>query len=634
MIVFSCLDSVKTMSRIRTAVFSSLAAGLWRSCVATDVATNMLLQPTCLPACANLFGQMLSPVFTMDTPDNALFVQQFMVAFSDVLRKQIGPRAAYSVECTSLMLPARAYKISVLSYVAVTFQHAAAAVVRTEEKTLSLPTADGHGLGPAFPVRVFPFTFWRSVARKTSNNMEQLFLHAYEEIAGCGGILAGGSKDEFQPAHAPVFTGRSVAGSDIPSAVHLHMDLAVAAVSVQPTNSKEVERLSVRLQRSKQTQLRLENEISNLRNRAVAPVQPLPSPPAPVPIKSSRPAASRSPSTVSTLSAVSTLSSSSSMSEKSTAEKALKLMHRSVEVYMRHLSAPPKIKPADSRAPHSEIPSRADMLDLVKQRGSALVQNMQDLFTRLGSLAHSIEELETMDDYAGLSSLRIEPSGTATDADKKSLNFVNAFKVLLSTEGEDPADFAASHVVPGFLRAAVATRKHIHPVYDALRQGGDYLLVEDKFSAVQNIIRSAMTTAIALFVKDTDDEKIRDRAVQFHLTNTTTLASYCRAYAISMDFCISTAVEHVERGTLNLLHGAIKRIIGVKENPAICFAMFAVAEAIPTAIRLHTEAHSLLSWILETCEGGPALTPFPASGATPFPDVLRHLIDGTRKKKK
>jgi hypothetical protein len=284
------------------------------------------------------------------------------------------------------------------------------------------------------------------------------------------------------------------------------------------------------------------------------------------------------------------------------------------------------------------------MMDMVKQRGPALVQNMQDLLTRLGSLARSIDELETMDDYTGLSSLRIEP-GTVED-DRKSLNFVNAYKVLLSTEGEDPADFASSHVVPGFLRAAVATRKQIRPVYDALRQGGDYMLIEDKFSAVQNIIRSAMTTAIALFVKDTDDEIIRDRAVQFHLTNTVNLASYCRAYAISMDFCIATAVEHVERGTLNLLHGAIKRVIGVKEDPSICFAMFAVAEAIPSAIKMHTEVHSLLSWILETCEGGPTMTPFPASGATAFPEVFRILVqckrdsgretnrDGSRKKKK
>jgi len=558
----------------------------------------------------------MAPVFVVDSGDCASFVKSFMYAFANVLRTKFGSRASTTLECTNT---SRMYEISVLSYVVVTFQvDMRVSYGSTLTSYVQMPSVDGEGVYIC-NVRLFPYGTWLSLfheyVQTANGGMASLFANAFAELASMS--------THDRPSSVSIQTQTSV------KTPILECSGPVNDVCIKPYRHKDIENLSVRLKKAKDTSERQENEIDNLKKRVKAAFVP---PPAPSPPPLS-PAILPSPPPVILPPTPRAKSSSleSVSAPQPNIDKRLKNIQRSIYTYLRNLDGgASKKKPARTK-PIPGHPPIEKMQAYIKEAGLPIFPSMHSIMCRLGSLSQSLQDLEKSDDGIGgvsidaATNLYFTPT-KEQDCHTRSHIFSLAYRVLLSSSPETEPH--VDKLSPGFLKVAALIRGQIGQVLPPLRECFSPTMT--KIDIFETVIRSAMVTSITLFTQFMNDPVLSERAVQYHIRNATTLGGFCHQFSNVLDFATESAIEYAERNGLQFLNNALSRVIGFKNTPDTCFAMAALVESLPVTIQVYNDVHRFLSWIAESCTND-CTTAYTGGNIVAFPDILRCVSESPLK---
>jgi hypothetical protein len=648
---FACLEAT---NGLKTAAFTALGTGqLWQQCVATDVGTNMLVQPAASRACTELLFTFMAPVFAIDAHvDAAAFMALYLAAFEKIVRKRCGARVASSIACP-MCVRRKTYEVVVQTCVIATFQYGVALPGPTHVQTLYLLDDTAR---VTVKVRLLPYAQWQELAScslaecQLPSGVGRLFVAAFTDAASVYALSP-------PPAPLPI---EAFAPQLSPEPLSLCTRVSQVSLAGCKVKSKEVVRLNAAVAKLKDKQAQLEAVIAKLTARAaedaVVSTPPSPaapsSPASPLPPALSSPAliaptssppASLSPALIAPASSTPASSTPASPLAPPVLETApiaalrLKTIARATRSVQRHLRAEPKVSPQDGRPVAAGAPSRACLLKYLAEHGGSILGSAQDMFHRFATMVASLEDIRHL--FMGDAESVARPKGLPglkRVADPADGLFNAVFRLLLS--GDDTAP-AGVDIPLATLREIGCTRQLIMPVLGMMATLRDKLPEgATQTEALRFTYYAAMTSGISCFARWLRNKPggpdLTELAIDFHVQQAAGLSSSALSFSMAANLCMQAVVEGTERQGVRVLREAFAHVLPPKAGAEYCYAMQAITAALPSLLTYVNELVALLAWVEETATAEVAAPPAAYTGTTgnTIPPALRAIWQSVRKK--
>jgi len=603
MLVIPCLTSLKYTSGLRTSVFLALSqSGLWKNCVVTDLASNMLMQPSAAPACFELLSHFLAPVFILDSQDDSSFMHAFLQVYGDVVRSKFGHRTARTLECRPA-ISLGAYEVCVLTCVVATFQFSCPSATYAAQDHVLYLRGFEEELCVHYPVNVrrMPFYMWQmnlqylAETATASSGLVFLLLSAYKELNEVLAPATNGSDDH-----------RTSSSTQTDDSSPLELCVNLASVSILPTKSKEMERMRVAMDKMKDTKNRQDNEIAKLKRKLERSSTPVPSPlppsrapipppppppPPPSPVSSTIPPAPNPPAK---------------------ADWRPKAVQRTVDNFLKNLA---------SKQGSKARPAVASMKVLKEIGIPSVLASLKDMLTRIASVTAAAT---ATDSELGLMSGPVYlEEADRVNVIKRSSIFTSSLRILVTDELTDvPGDIS-----PAYVSAAADVRCKLGIVGSLIRSALSVMPVSGKFASIQTVLRAAIVQGARVFASFAypDIEEARQKLMEFHNDHTDELMNLCSKFSLAIEYCLDTTCEHAERRGVTFLKESLNRVVGPGTSTHTIHAMSALLDTIPQAMDVCTDVQNLLTWISDTVSSaGDASSVYTGHGNTGIPEAFAY----------